>query len=200
MTARRVPVLGGLAAVLVAVALAGCLGPSPLLPILPIGGDFALTDHNGQPFTLASQRGKAVLIFFGYCSCPDVCPTTLAKLSTVSRRMGADRDRVKTIYISVDPARDTPAVLKADLAGFAFDAVGLTGTKAQIDRVVKQYAASYEIIPTPESAGKYTVAHTTTVYGLDTLGRVRKTFPYAASVDDIVKGLRAMLNDRSSGE
>src|SRR5271166_6484535 len=85
---------------------------APELPVLHDGGDFSLTDHNGQHFELASLRGKAVLIFFGYTSCPDVCPTTLSKLSEVYRRLGNDARRVKTLYISVDPGRDTPAILK----------------------------------------------------------------------------------------
>jgi len=165
------------------------------LPILPIGGDFTLTDHDGQPFTLASQRGKVVLVFFGYSSCPDACPTTLSKLATVARRLGDERARVRTLYVSVDPERDTPPVLKADLANFALDAVGLTGTKAEIDAVVKQYAAAYEIVPTPESAAKYTVSHTTTVYAVDAQGQVRLTFAYEASVDEILRGIRRIIAD-----
>src|SRR5215469_2575956 len=73
------------------------------LPVLKTGGDFSLTDHNGQPFQLSSLRGRAVLIFFGYTSCPDACPTTLSKLSSVYRHLGAEAKDVKTLYISVDP-------------------------------------------------------------------------------------------------
>ena len=163
------------------------------LPILPVGGDFTLTDHNGQPFQLSSLRGKAVLIFFGYTSCPDACPTTLSKLSSVYRRLGDDAKRVKTLYISVDPERDTPAVLKEDLGSFQLDALGLTGTKAEIDRVVALYGAEYEIIPTPESAARYTVAHSTTLYALDAAGKTRLEFPYDATVDQIAGGLRRIL-------
>ncbi|MEQ1907617.1 MAG: SCO family protein [Vicinamibacterales bacterium] len=165
------------------------------LPVLPMGGDFGLTDHNNKAFELSSLRGKVVLIFFGYSSCPDACPTTLSKLATVSRRLGDDRAQIKTLYVSVDPDRDSPAVLKADLQNFALDAIGLTGTKADIDKVVNQYGASYEVVPTPDSAAKYTVAHTTWVYALDTKGRVRIRFDYDASVDEIVHGIRALLAD-----
>lgn len=191
---RRGVVHGLLAAVVA--GLAGCAPPGPAadaLPVLPIGGDFELTGHDGQPFALTSLRGKAVLIFFGYSSCPDACPTTLSKLSTVARRLGADRARVRTLYISVDPDRDTPEVLKADLANFSVEALGLTGTKAQIDAVVTQYGAAYEVVPTPESAAKYTISHTTKVFALDARGRVRTTFAYEATVDEIVAGLRAVL-------
>jgi protein SCO1/2 len=93
----------------------------------------------------------------------------------------------------VDPERDTPAVLKADLGSFQLDALGLTGSKAEIDKAVALYKAEYEIIPTPNSAAKYTVAHTTTLYALDTAGRTRIEFPYDASVDEITRGLRAIL-------
>lgn len=171
--------------------------PTPELPVLPIGGDFALTDHDGQAFTLQSLRGKAVLIFFGYSSCPDACPTTLSKLSTVARRLGDDKTRMQALYISVDPDRDTPPVLKADMANFSVGAIGLTGKKDDIDAVVKRYAAAYEIVPTPESAAKYTISHTTSVYALDTQGRVRKTFAYEATVDEIVAGIREILAQRS---
>jgi protein SCO1/2 len=176
----------------IALAVTGCR-QAPRLPVLHDGGDFALTDHNGQRFELTSLRGKAVLIFFGYTSCPDVCPTTLSKLSEVYRRLGDDSKRVKTLYITVDPGRDIPAVLKDDLSNFEVDALGLTGTKAEIDKVVALYGAQYEIIPTPESAAKYTVAHTATLYALDTAGRTRLEFPYDAKVDDIVAGIKAIF-------
>jgi protein SCO1/2 len=170
-----------------------CKRTPPPPPVLPIGGDFTLTDHNGERFSLSSQRGKVVLIFFGYTYCPDACPTTLSKLASVAARLGPDRSKMKTLYISVDPERDTPAVLKADLANFSVDAVGLTGTRAEIDTVVSLYGAAYEITPTPESAAKYSVAHTTTLYALDGEGRVRVTFPYEAGVNTIVDGIKAIL-------
>jgi protein SCO1/2 len=176
----------------------GCRqGPAGELPVLPIGGDFSLLGDDGSPFELTSLRGKVVLVFFGYSSCPDACPTTLSKLATVSRRLGDDRARIKTLYVSVDPERDTPEVLKADLQNFDLDALGLTGTKAEIDKVVSQFGAAYEITPTPDSAAKYTVAHTTWLYALDTNGRTRIRFPYEATVDEIVTGIRAILADAS---
>jgi protein SCO1/2 len=165
------------------------------LPVLPMGGDFRLIDHDSRQFELASLRGKVVLVFFGYSSCPDACPTTLSKLAMVSRRMGDDRARFKTLYISVDPQRDTPSVLKADLANFDLDALGLTGTRAEIDEVVRKFGATYEIVPTPESAARYTVAHSVWLYALDTSGRVRIRFEYDASVEEIVQGIRTILEE-----
>jgi protein SCO1/2 len=163
------------------------------LPVYATIGDFTLTDYNGKRFDLHSLRAKAVMVFFGYTSCPDACPTTLSKLSSVYRRLGSDAKQVKTLYISVDPERDTPAVLKADLANFDIDALGLTGTKAEIDKVVAKFGANYWMMPTPNSAAKYMVMHTTTLYELDSAGAVRLEFKYEASADEIVKGLREIL-------
>lgn len=169
--------------------------PARSLPVLAIGGDFALTDHTNTRFELSSLRGKVVLVFFGYSLCPDVCPTTLSKLSSVSRQLGVDKAQVKTLYISVDPERDTPEVLKLDLQSFSLDALGLTGTRAEVDRVVQLFGASYTIVPTPQSAARYSVTHTTTLYALDKQGRVRMQFPYEASVNEIAQGIRAILAD-----
>jgi protein SCO1/2 len=185
--------LAGLFTLALSIAACGRGAPAASVPVLPIGGDFALMDHNGQRFELSSLRGKVVLIFFGYTYCPDACPTTMSKLASVYRRLGTDASRVKTLYISVDPERDTPAVLKADLSNFEVDALGLTGTKAEIDKAVALYGAAYEIVPTPDSAAKYTVSHTTSLYALDTRGRTRIEFPYEASVEEIVTGLKAIL-------
>src|SRR5450755_633014 len=95
--------------ILVALILGGChRAELPVLPVLPVGGNFVLTDYNGQRFELSSLQGKAVLVFFGYTSCPDVCPTTLSKLSSVYKELGKDSRRVKTLYITVDPQRGPP--------------------------------------------------------------------------------------------
>jgi protein SCO1/2 len=104
------------------------------------GANFTLTDQDGRPFQLSSLRGRVVLLFFGYTSCPDACPTTLSKLARVYKLLGRHRERVVTLFVSVDPGRDTPRVLKEYLKYFRVNAVGLTGTKEEIDRVVGFYA------------------------------------------------------------
>jgi protein SCO1/2 len=175
-------------ALLVGLLVLGCADPAPTP-----GGDFTLTDHNRARFELTSLRGKVVLLFFGYTMCPDVCPTTLSKLSSVVSRLGPDGALVKTLYVTVDPERDTPEVLKADLELFSLDALGLTGTRAEIDSVVARYGASYKIVPTPESAGKYAVTHSTDLYVLAPDGTVRLTFPYEATADEIAQGIRSIL-------
>lgn len=165
----------------------------PALPILSVGGDFTLTDHHGAPFDSRTVRGKVVLVFFGYSMCPDVCPTTLSKLSVVARRLGEHASRVKTLYVTVDPDRDTPDVLRADLQSFRLDALGLTGTREETDRVARLFGATYTVVPRPESAARYTITHTTTLYALDAAGRVRMTFPYEATVDEIVAGITQLF-------
>ena len=178
-----------LAAFGAALLLAACTGRAEATR------DFALTDHEGRPFRTDSLRGTVVLVFFGYSTCPDVCPTTLSKLASMTRRLGDERGVVKTLYVTVDPERDTPEALKADLALFDLDAIGLTGTRDEIDRVVQQYGAAYEIVPTPESAAKYSVSHSTDLYVLDRNGRLRTTLPYEATVDEVTQAVRAAMTD-----
>jgi protein SCO1/2 len=195
-TARRLATFAMAAAVITA-----CSAKTPAAAAkATIGGDFALTDHNKQRFELQSLRGKVVMIFFGYSMCPDVCPTTLSKLTRVAMRLGSDSTKVKTLYITVDPDRDTPDVLKADLSLFRLDALGLTGTRAEIDKVVAQYGAKYQIVQTPQSAGKYSVSHSTTLYVLDGKGVVQQSFPYEATVDEIVAGLRPLITEVNAGK
>ncbi len=153
------------------------------------GGD---RGGQGQRFASASLHGKVALVFFGYTFCPDVCPTTLSKLSAVSRALGDQRDRVRVVYITVDPRRDTPAVLREHLSMFRLDAIGLTGTPEEISRTARQFGADYSIEVVPSEAG-YFVSHTTTLYALDPQGRVRLLLPYEATVDQIVAGVRSIL-------
>jgi protein SCO1/2 len=191
----------------VALALAACSRPAPddaagraltpessaALPVLPIGGDFTLTDQDGRPFSLSSLRGNAVLIFFGYTMCPDACPTTLSKLSAAYARLTPDeRARVKALYITIDPERDTPAVMKEHLSYFGVDAIGLTGTVEQTSKVAAQFGAHFEKT-TDKTAAGYLMSHTVTVFGLDPQGRTRVLIDYEAGVDLVVREIRALL-------
>ena len=181
---------------LAAMAASGCGRPEP--EILGVGGDFTLTNQDGMPFELSTLRGKAVLIFFGYTACPDVCPTTMSKLASVYRDLGPDTARVQTVYISVDTQRDTPAVLKEYLTNFkSVSAIGLTGSVEEIDKVTALFRARYVITPLPDTAESheaYTVGHTTSVYALDADGRTRIIFPYEASVEEMTTGIRDVLS------
>ena len=188
-------------ALLTLIALAACAGPAPKpapgeglppLPELP-PLEFTLTDQNSQPFTLSSLRGKVVLVFFGYTMCPDACPTTLSKLSTAYARLTPEeRARVKTIYISVDPDRDTPAVMKDHLTYFGVDAYGLTGREPAIKEVASKFGVHYEKSTAP-TAGGYTMSHTVSIFCLNATGRPAKIIPYEASVDEVLVAVRALL-------
>lgn len=167
-------------------------GPAAL-PVLPIGGDFELTDQDGKRFALTSLRGRVVLIFFGYTMCPDACPTTLSKLSVAYTRLSPDeRARVKTVYITIDPERDTPEVMRTHLTYFGADAIGLTGTPEQIAHVAGLYKAHYEKSDAP-TAGGYLMSHTVSVFGLDAQGQTRTLIDYEASVDLVVTQIRNLL-------
>lgn len=141
------------------------------------GAAFHLVDQNDRPFELSRERGKVVLLYFGYTLCPDACPTMLSKLVRVYQLLGKDVSRVETVFVSVDPQRDKPAKLKEYLSYFSIPAVGLTGTKEQIDRAVHRYGARYEITDSGSAAGPL-VDHSTYLYLLDTQGELRHTFPH----------------------
>lgn len=159
--------------------------------------DFRLTDQDGRPFRLSQLRGKLVLLFFGYTSCPDACPTTLSKLSRVYKALGdSERDRVVTLFVSVDPGRDTPPALKKYLAYFRINAVGLTGKKAEIDEVVRQYGARYEVEQSDSAAG-YHINHSTDLYLLDRKGEVAHRFSYSDSAQVIADGVRRVQAGQS---
>lgn len=157
------------------------------------GANFTLTNQDGRPFQLSGLRGRAVLLFFGYTSCPDACPTTLSKLSKVYKLLGPHRDRVVTLFISVDPGRDTPRVLKDYLKYFRVNAVGLTGTKEEIDRVVNLYGARYEIEKSDSATG-YHINHSTDLYLIDQKGEPRQRFKYEGGTKEIADALRRLIH------
>ena len=154
--------------------------------------DFVLIDQEGRPFHLSQLRGKVVLLFFGYTHCPDACPTTIAKLSRVYKLLESDANKVVTLFVSVDPGRDTTSALKNYLAYFHLDSIGLTGTKDQIDAVVKQYGAKYEIEQSDSAAG-YHINHSTDLYLLDKKGELAKTFGYSDGIPLIVDSVRQVI-------
>jgi protein SCO1/2 len=154
--------------------------------------DFVLTDQNGKPFHLSQLRGKVVFLFFGYTHCPDACPTTMAKLSQVYKLLERNADQVVTVFVSVDPGRDTTSVLKNYLAYFHMNSVGLTGTKAEIDMVVKQYGARYEIEESDSAAG-YHINHSTDLYLLDQKGELARTLSYSDGTQVIVDGVKQLI-------
>ena len=151
-----------------------------------IGGPFKLTDQTGQVVTEKNLQGRPTLIFFGYTHCPDVCPTSLFEMSEVLRAMGKDADRVNAYFISVDPQRDTSAVMKDYLTSFDPHLKGLTGDPETVAKVLSEYRVYAKTIPLKD--GDYTMDHTALIYRMDRDGRFVAPFnlkqtPEAAAAD-----------------
>ena len=140
-----------------------------LRPIDGLGGPFALVDQTGRPFTEASFLGKPTALFFGYTFCPDVCPTTLLEVETWMKELGPDADRLRVVFVTVDPERDTPEKLATYLSSFDPRFLGLSGPRAEIDRAIKAWRVYARKVDNP--SGAYTMDHTAAVYLLDAQGR-----------------------------
>jgi protein SCO1/2 len=140
----------------------------------PFGGDFFLTDHRGAPFHLQDQRGKVVLLFFGFTACPDACPTTLIRLQQALQLLG-DTPEVRVAFITVDPERDTPKALGEYLANFALPTIGLSGSDNEIHLVATRYGASYKR-GADTADGGYLMDHTDRIFLIDQQGALRYLF------------------------
>jgi protein SCO1/2 len=156
-----------------------------------IGGPFHLIDQNGEPFSDQTLKGKSFLVFFGFTHCPDVCPTTLFEISEVMRQLGSDADRTAALFITVDPERDTPAVLKDYLASFDPHVHGLTGDAATLATVAKAYRVYYKKVPL--DGGDYTMDHTAIVYLMDKEGRFVAPFSMKRTAEAAADDLRKRL-------
>jgi protein SCO1/2 len=154
--------------------------------------DFQLTDHNGQPRSLKDFAGKLVVVFFGYTQCPDVCPTSMAELAEVKKSLGADGNKLQGIFITVDPARDTPEVLKAYMANFDPTFLALIPTPTQLAALAKDYKAYFKKVdgPTPTS---YTMDHSAGSYVYDTQGRLRLYARYGGGAAALAGDLQLLL-------
>jgi protein SCO1/2 len=181
---------------LVATVLVACGGPafrgSVVDPPVDVP-DFTLTDENGQPFRLSDQRGNVVLLFFGYTSCPDVCPTTLATWRRVHEALGDDVERVRFAFVTVDPERDTVERLGMHVNAFNPDFVGLTGSPDELEAVYGVFDVYHEKDTSSGSALGYLVNHTATTFVLDPEGRWRLRETFGTEVEDIVHDIRALL-------
>jgi protein SCO1 len=134
--------------------------------------EFTMADAAGTPVSAASYRGKAVLLFFGYTHCPDVCPTTLARLSAAIGALAARADEVRVLFVSVDPARDSAALLANYARAFGPGVIGLRGTPAQLEALTRRYRVTYAL-GTPDASGAYDVSHSGGVFVFDRAGRAR---------------------------
>lgn len=158
-----------------------------------IGGPFTLVDQNGRTVTEANLRGKPTLIYFGYTYCPDVCPTSLLLMETAIEKLGPDAARkVNLVFITVDPARDTPELLKGYVPNFGPTFIGLTGTPEQVAAAARAYRVYYQKVPGKDGA-PYLMDHSSIVYLLDRNGRFVSHFTHEAKAEAIAAGLGRQL-------
>jgi protein SCO1/2 len=186
-----------LAAALLILALAACSPDGPKFKSSDVTGasfgrEFSLTDPAGKTRTLADFRGKAVVVFFGYTQCPDVCPTTLATLAETMKLLGPDADRVQVIFVTVDPDRDTAALLSEYVPAFDKRFVGLRGDADATERVAKEFKVIYQKQPgaTPTT---YTMDHSAGLFLFDPQGRLRLYARHGEGPDALASDLRELL-------
>jgi protein SCO1/2 len=156
-----------------------------------IGGPFSLIDQDGKAVTDKDMKGKPFLVFFGYTHCPDVCPTTLFEVSELMRALGKDADRTSALFITVDPERDTAAVMKDYLSSFDPHLKGATGDQQSIEAAEKAYRVYAKKIPTDN--GDYSMDHTALVYLMDKQGRFVAPFSLKRSPQDAAAELRKYM-------
>jgi len=183
---------------LTAALLSACSDEAPKFQLTDITGaefgrDFRLTDHNGKPRTLADFRGKVVAIFFGFTHCPDVCPTALGELAMVVNALGTDAGRMQVLLITVDPERDTPAMLSQYVPAFHPDFLGLYGDADATARTAKAFKVFYQKQPLPD--GGYSVDHSAGTYIYDTAGRLRLFAGYGQGAPKMLHDIRLLLQD-----
>ena len=198
MTARTTRIILILSAFVVGLALAfGVItliadrGVGPVTQASAVGGPFRLIDGNGKVVTDKDMKGKPFLVFFGFTHCPDVCPTTLFEVSEIFRRLGPDADKAAALFITVDPERDTPAVMKDYLANFDPHLRGLTGETQAVEAVLKAYRVYHKKVPL--DGGGYTMDHTALVYLMDKEGKFVAPFNVKRGADAAAAELRKYL-------
>lgn len=189
-----------IAALFAAVLLTACGEPPPSfrntdITGAPYGKSLALTDHNGQPRTLADFRGKVVTLFFGFTQCPDVCPTSLMTMNEVMRQLGPDAERVQALFVTVDPERDTQALLAEYVPAFDPRFLGLYGTLEQTADVAKEFRIYYR--KSGDTSGmNYTIDHSAGTYIFDPQGRVRLYVKHGESAENLAADIRMLLAGR----
>lgn len=159
-----------------------------------IGGAFTLTDNTGKRVTDQDFHGKYTLVFFGFTSCPDICPAGLQLMAGALEKLGTKAQRITPIFISVDPQRDTPEKLAAYVKNFDPRLVGLTGTPEEIAAVAKAYKVYYAKVPSKERPDDYTMDHTSIIYVMDPKGEFVTHFTPSTSVDDMAAKLDKIVS------
>ena len=161
----------------------------------PYGRELQLTDQFGQRRSLADFRGRVVMLYFGFVQCPDVCPTALARAVEVMQRLGPDADRVQLLFVTVDPERDTPELLREYLAAFDPRFLGLTGTPEEIAAAAREFKVYYAKVPTGSS---YTMDHSAQTYLIDPQGRLRIVLKHEQSAEDYAHDVAALLREAAA--
>ena len=194
-------ILTAAAVALLAACDRSATGSKPAFHAIDItGADFAkelnLRDADGRMRSLADFKGKVTVIFFGFTQCPDVCPTTLAELAQARKLLGADGERVQGVFVSVDPARDTPELLKAYVGSFGSDFVALRGSDEETKAAAKQFKIFYSKVP-GKTETSYTIDHTAGSYVFDGQGRVRLFTRYGSGTQNLVDDLKILLAEKA---
>ena len=154
--------------------------------------DFRLTDHNGQVRTLADFKGKVVAVFFGYTHCPDVCPTTMSDFAAALQQMGPEAERVQVIFVTVDPQRDTPELLKQFVPAFNPGFLGMVGDEDTLKQLANEYKVVYQKTSV-KGVDDYLIDHSAGTYIYDPQGRLRLLMPYGSSPEAIAQDLKTLL-------
>jgi protein SCO1/2 len=199
--ASRVGLRAILQAALLGILLAACSPDAPKFRSTDItGADFgkelALQGHDGKPRTLADFRGKAVVLFFGFTHCPDICPTTLADVAGALKKLGRDASHVQVLFVTLDPERDTPGILAKYVTAFHPDFLGLYGDAAATQRTAKEFKIFYEK-RAGGAPGAYTIDHSGQSYVLDPQGRLRLVIRHDRIAQDLADDLKSLLGDTS---
>ena len=155
---------------------------------------FSLTDHNGQVRSLKDYAGKVVVVFFGFTQCPDVCPTTMAELAQVTKLLGADGDKLQAVFVSVDPERDTPEILKAYMGNFDPSFVALRPTPAQLADMAKDFKVFYKRVD-GKTAGSYSMDHTAGSYVFDGNGKIRLFTRYGGGAEMLASDVKLLIKN-----
>ena len=181
------------------ITLTGCEPAKPPFNSVDItgaptyGNDFRLTDHTGKPRTMADFRGKVVAIFFGFTFCPDVCPTTLSEMKQVMQQLGADSSKLQVLFVTVDPKRDTPALLSQYVPAFHPNFLGLYGDEAATQKVTKDFNIIARVAR-GRTEDSYTIDHTAGTLIFDTQGRLRLMAPYGIGADKLTADIKRLLS------
>jgi protein SCO1/2 len=160
---------------------------------IAIGGPIHLTDQNGAKFDSASLAGKPYAVFFGYTHCPDVCPTTLSDIAQATDEIGGPAKDFTTLFVTIDPERDTVPVMKEYMSNFTAKAIGLTGTPDEVAAAAKAFRVYYKKVPT--SDGGYSMDHTAVLYLMDSHGEFRSIVSYAEDHDAYVRKIKEVLTN-----